>query len=363
MCKMRAFILLLLSGFLIEGCSDSGDNSSTVLSDDLAGSVYRGVIPCADCEGILYKLSLDKDNSFETSSIYIGKSNRPFIDHGSWKVEDTLLVLQGDSGNTRTLAVGDSILTILDGDQKPITGSLADHYVLQKKMAPADSTRQRWTDLRKKGIDFRASGNEPFWSVQIDFDKMMTFKMLDGDSITTPVPEMQRDTASQARVLTATTESGSLTVKLYPTRCVDNMSGEVFSHGINVEYEGKTYRGCGNLINDKYQLHDFWILHSFDGKEVKQYSLTKMPTLNLDLPKNRISGNSGCNRLTGDMELQGDSLSFGQLASTKMACQGSMDFEDKFLKALEKVESYDIENGELKLSGKDKVLMVFYYTE
>lgn len=35
-----------------------------------------------------------------------------------------------------------------------------------------------------------------------------------------------------------------------------------------------------------------------------------------------LSGTDGCNRLTGGWEQQGDTISFGEVASTAMACQG-----------------------------------------
>src|SRR5699024_10368153 len=162
-----------------------------------------------------------------------GESVRPFIERGNWEIKnDTLLILQGSSDTGRTLAIGDSTLAMLDGDQNHITGPLADHFILTKKNTQSPSASDEWSGLRAKGIDFRASGNEPFWDITIDFDGKITFKVLDGDSVSAPVPKMQKDTASSARTLTVGTKPDSLTVKLYPTGCIDSMSGKVFSHGV-----------------------------------------------------------------------------------------------------------------------------------
>ena len=361
--KLLAFLLVITMTGLV-ACSDVDESTQEGAGDRLSGESYSGVIPCADCAGILYEVSLDKDNSYKASSTYIGESARPFIERGNWEIKnDTLLILKDSSDTDRALVIGDSTLAMLDGDQNYVTGPLADHFVLTKGAAQPEAGSNRWSDLREKGIDFRASGNEPFWDAAIDFDKNITFKLLDGDSVTFAVPEMQQDTASKARTFTADTESGPIALKLYPTGCIDDMSGEFFSHGVNVAYGDKTYRGCGNFINDEYKLQDFWKLHTLKGSEVSPDSLAKAPGLHFNLQENRVSGNSGCNQLTGSLDLEGDSLSFGQLASTRMACQGSMEFENNFLQALDKVKSYEISNGELILRGKEEVLMVLYRAE
>src|SRR5699024_8597255 len=185
-----------------------------------------------------------------------------------------------DNGNKRALAVGDSTLTMLDGDRNYVTGPMAGMFVLTLKNEKSNSTQNKWSDLRKRGVDFRASGNEPFWGVTIDFGGKMTFNPMDGDSIVVNLPEMKKDTSSKARTFTANTKSGSLTIKLYPTGCVDDMSGKFFKYGVNVKYGNQVYRGCGNFINRKYRLNDFWTLHSLNGAEIQPDSLMKTPELN-----------------------------------------------------------------------------------
>lgn len=358
----KLFILLITvmaAGFV--ACNKSGQTSSPVSGNALSGKTYQGITPCADCSGIHYELTLNNDQTFKASSMYIGKSVHPFIDQGSWKIKnDTLLILKPDDGRERALVVGDSTLTMLDGDQNYVTGPMADMFVLTLKNEKSNSNQDHWSDLRKRGVDFRASGNEPFWGVTIDFGGKMTFNQMDGDSIVVDLPEMKKDTASKARTFTAETKTGPLSVKLYPTGCVDDMSGKFFKYGVNVEYGDQVYRGCGNFINKKYKLNDYWTLHSLNGSEVKTDSLMRTPKLNFNLQKNHVSGNSGCNLLSGSFEIQDQNISFNKLISTKMACRGSMKFEQQFLDALNKVESYEISNWKLKLNGADSTLMVLY---
>jgi uncharacterized lipoprotein NlpE involved in copper resistance len=44
--------------------------------------VYKGVLPCADCEGIETRLSLQRDGDFERTTRYLGKADRVFTARG-----------------------------------------------------------------------------------------------------------------------------------------------------------------------------------------------------------------------------------------------------------------------------------------
>jgi heat shock protein HslJ len=53
--------------------------------------------------------------------------------------------------------------------------------------------------------------------------------------------------------------------------------------------------------------------------------------------------------LLGSYELDGDALTFGQMAATKMACAQGMDTEQAFLAALMQVQSWKIVGEHLEL--------------
>lgn len=357
---------LLLISILLGACDNRDSTRTTNISPDaLVGQTYSGITPCADCEGIFYKLSLREGQRFEERSIYIGESNRPFTDTGSYTIQDdTLLILEGENKKATRFAIEDSVLVMLDQKGERITGSLADHYVLDREEPSADRERGQWSDLRDQGVDFRATGNEPFWNIQIDFDKEMRFSVLDGDSIRMPVPEMEQDTSSSARLLEAEAESGAVNVALYPTGCMDTMSGEVFTHRVVVETGKKTFYGCGNYINDRFKLHDFWVLHSLNGTPLNQQdTLRQQPALQFDLTKNSVAGNTGCNQLGGTVSVRDDSLSFSQLITTKMACEDMMELESQFLNALSEVNRFHFSNEDLFLFQDEDTLMILRRTE
>ncbi len=68
----------------------------------------------------------------------------------------------------------------------------------------------------------------------------------------------------------------------------------------------------------------------------------------------RVAGRSGCNRYTGAVEINGERLTFGPLAGTRMACQPPlMAVESRFLEALRNVDRWRLQRGTLVLAGPD----------
>lgn len=70
----------------------------------------------------------------------------------------------------------------------------------------------------------------------------------------------------------------------------------------------------------------------------------------------RIAGSTGCNRLVGGYELNGDSLRFTPAGMTLMACPSAlMKQEQRFTSALKAVTGYRIEGRKLELLNGDTV--------
>lgn len=108
-----------------------GDNSA--VSIDWPGT-YEGVLPCADCGGIITSIVLNKDMTYSRSMLYKGRGGHPFADSGkfTWDKHGRSIRLEGkNSGNDRFLA-GENMLAMLDREGNRITGELADNYILSK---------------------------------------------------------------------------------------------------------------------------------------------------------------------------------------------------------------------------------------
>ncbi len=64
----------------------------------------------------------------------------------------------------------------------------------------------------------------------------------------------------------------------------------------------------------------------------------------------RVSTTVGCNRIAGKPAIDGDSITFGPMAATRMACPPPLDrLESKYLAALDAVRSWRIEGTKLLL--------------
>lgn len=110
----------------------TADNSMNSLDWD---GMYKGVTPCADCEGIETSLTLNKDNSYVLTTKYLGKSTKTNETKGtfSWNAEGNTIILSTITDGPNQFFVGENQLTQLDMSGKKITGTLAEKYILRKQ--------------------------------------------------------------------------------------------------------------------------------------------------------------------------------------------------------------------------------------
>ena len=73
-------------------------------------------------------------------------------------------------------------------------------------------------------------------------------------------------------------------------------------------------------------------------------------------------GNATCNTLSGSYEVDGETLTFGPLATTQMACteMGASEQEAAVLAGLEATRSFAIEGDVLTLAGEDGAMLLQY---
>lgn len=107
-----------------------GDTTQT--SVDWAGT-YKGVLPCADCEGIETEVVLNDDGTFKHTTIYLGKDGEPEVIEGSfiWKEDGATVVLPNGEQQTHYW-VSENYILQLDPEGNKIEGEMAEKYVLQK---------------------------------------------------------------------------------------------------------------------------------------------------------------------------------------------------------------------------------------
>lgn len=99
-----------------------------------------------------------------------------------------------------------------------------------------------------------------------------------------------------------------------------------------------------------------WVATRINGDTIKGSA----PTLTIE--KDHAYGNSSCNRYTGKVTLgDNNTLQFGLVASTRMACLGDADRQEiAYFEALRSVSSYHLNQGDLILLDKGFNKMVEY---
>jgi heat shock protein HslJ len=112
----------------------------------------------------------------------------------------------------------------------------------------------------------------------------------------------------------------------------------------------------GVVSSDKPLLETTWNLAQLYSEEIS-YSGSKAPHLRFEAE--RVSGNDGCNNIFGPYKHMEDHLSFGLLASTRMACPQIEGFDMMFHKTLTMVSRYRIKGDRLELYADDKLVASF----
>lgn len=145
---MKSKILILAAVVLLAACGGNSqkkaaatkvadstaqvpDMSTAEIALDYQGT-YTGLLPAADCPGIETHLDLHKDNTFNLLENYVDRDTE--IDtKGTYTVKGNLLTLSPqEHGTPRYYKVEENRLRQLDADQQPVTGKLANNYVLNK---------------------------------------------------------------------------------------------------------------------------------------------------------------------------------------------------------------------------------------
>jgi uncharacterized lipoprotein NlpE involved in copper resistance len=82
--------------------------------------VWAGRLPCADCEYISYRLTLNNDGSFTEEMDYYNLDRRPAVSTGKWSYSAPFLTLNHESGAIQRFETEGSVMYMLDSDGKRV---------------------------------------------------------------------------------------------------------------------------------------------------------------------------------------------------------------------------------------------------
>ena len=185
--KKTAILFMVVSIAVATGCSTTkkqaavvtpdqpqkiviGDNSAD--SPDWTG-VYQGVLPCADCDGLVTTLTLNKDKTFKRVMVYKGKSDQAFEESGkfTWDNTGSVVMLQGFTGSPSYYKVGENQVMQLDLQGKAVEGELAEMYILKKTEQVFDPslTGKKWklVELNGKPVEQPAGSGKDYY-IELD---------------------------------------------------------------------------------------------------------------------------------------------------------------------------------------------------
>lgn len=309
--------------------------AGTAALPDGLPALFSGVLPCADCPGIHYELDLRSPSVYFSRMTYLERAST-FDDIGEWSLtpDGKELVLRGGGETPELFAVKDSnTLRKLDTEGREIASELNYELTRQPHYTPLEPS------LQLRGEYQRAAD-------AAIFEECLTGLKLD-------VAAEADYAALEAAYAKASTEPGQRLLANVEGRIVRRpaMAGAEARDTLIVARAGqfRSNESCGA----RGVTHDLegtrWVLVRLGDEAVTVSDNRREPFFVLEAGEQRVSGTGGCNRLIGGYELDGNQLSFKQLALTRMACP-DMKYESAFAKALETTATWKISGAHLELS-------------
>lgn len=108
--------------------------------------------------------------------------------------------------------------------------------------------RAPWEDARRRGVEFRAVGNEPGWHLEVRGEQNLLFV---GDYGSKRLLFEKLDTSEVEGMLhyRAEQSGNSIHVIVSETFCTDTMKGEEFPYTVVVQLNGEQHTGCGRALD------------------------------------------------------------------------------------------------------------------
>lgn len=157
--KILALPTLVLA-LVLSSCGSSKQSQKETAVDDHNAQtsldwsgIYKGTLPCADCEGISTTVTLNENGTFSKEYMYLGKETASTTETGkfTWNKSGNSVTLEGTAGHN-TYFVNEGSISLLDFNGKKNTGVLAPHYNLAKVGTTLINTKWKLVELEGKDV-------------------------------------------------------------------------------------------------------------------------------------------------------------------------------------------------------------------
>lgn len=195
---------------------------------------YQVMLPCADCKAIEHTIFFNDDLSYRIEEKRWDKQDAISRTTGNWRPnEGKIWAYENDKVRARYAWRGDTLVYI-----EP-----SDNTIIMQKLSTA-LQNEVWRNKEKEGIEFFGIGNEPFWSVEIDEQKSIQFKLADwAKPVSFKAVQPVKDADSTMYKMGK--DTAALQVTILNQFCSDGMSDNIYNNRVKVIYKGKEYNGCG----------------------------------------------------------------------------------------------------------------------
>ncbi len=108
--------------------------------------------------------------------------------------------------------------------------------------------RVPWEDARRRGVDFRAVGNEPGWYLEVQRGRQLLFVEANGMRRVL-IPDPVEEEVEGMRTYLGSSGANHLQVDIVEQLCADTMSGERYNNKVTVTHNKKRFSGCGRSLD------------------------------------------------------------------------------------------------------------------
>ena len=107
-----------------------------------------------------------------------------------------------------------------------------------------------WEHAKLNGVDYRAVGNEPGWSLEITHNQTTVFISHYGqDRYEFETSKPLIDTAAHTSEYQLKNNAHTLSITLSAKPCADTMSDRSFSSTVSIRLDNKKFIGCGKALH------------------------------------------------------------------------------------------------------------------
>lgn len=113
-----------------------------------------------------------------------------------------------------------------------------------------ENRRESWfEDAKLRGMDFRAVGNEPGWTLELGPDRSVLVTDYGNTRFEFATPKPDVDAQDMTAVYRVTVDGTDIVIRTTFESCMDSMDGSQYSHRVEIQVGDDRLLGCGRGLH------------------------------------------------------------------------------------------------------------------